>query len=136
MNYTNIYGFPGHDVFQQQDGIPITAWSINAGTGVTTFTIPSYSAHNILAASDYPAYPGSAPHGDSINLRNFPTATFFNNQNIYIATHPTPTTFTVNSAFSQSTSSGSDQGLAAPNTGADVNALRVENISFGPKPDY
>lgn len=127
QNFTNFFTFPGKDLFQQQDGLPIIAWSINASTGVTTFTVPSYAAHSILALSDY-AGNTQGLFGDSIQLQNFPTATFFNSQNVNIATHPTPTTFTVNSAFGQSTSSGTDQGVAGPNTTVSANALRVENL--------
>lgn len=128
MQYTGLVGFPGHDNFQQQDGLPITAWSINTSTGVTTFTIPAYAAHNILPQSLYPAASGVT--GDRITLENFPTSTFFNNQIVTIATQPTPTTFTVNSVFSQSTSSATEAGLGAPTTSANTNAMRVENISF------
>jgi hypothetical protein len=132
MNDTSLYGFPAQDILQAQDGTPITAWSINASTGVTTFTIPSYAAHNILAATDYPNAQQWNLGGDSINLRNFGTSTFFNNQNANIATHPTPTTFTVNNTFGQSTSSGTEAGLAAPNTSVAANAMRVENFAGAP----
>ena len=101
MNFTKLIGFPGHDILQQQDGTPIKSWSINASTGVTTFTIPPYSAHNILV-------------GDSIKLKNFPKSTFFNNHDESVASQPTPTTFTVNSAFGQSSSSATEAGVAAP----------------------
>lgn len=117
MNYTGFFNFPGHDMFQQQDGTPITAWSINSSTGVTTFTINAYSSHNILV-------------GDVVDLKNFGTSTFFNNINATIASQPTPTTFTVNSAFGRSSSSGTEAGLAAPTTGANTNGLRMENHSY------
>ena len=117
MNFTKLIGFPGHDILQQQDGTAIKSWSINAGTGVTTFTIPAYSAHNILV-------------GDSVKLKNFPKSTFFNNHDEYIASQPTPTSFTVNSAFGQSTSSAAEAGVAAPNTNAGTNGLRMENVQF------
>lgn len=128
MNSTSLNGFPAHDLLQQQDTLPITAWSINTSTGVTTFTIPAYSSHSILPSSLYPV--GSEVSGDVISLQGFPTATFFNNQNVTIATQPTPTTFTVNGVFGQSTSSGSDHGKGVSTTSASTNALRVENSSY------
>ena len=127
MNGSGFTLFPGHDGLQQQDGIPITAWSINTGTGVTTFTIPAYAAHSIIA--DNNSYLNVL--GDQVILQGFGTSTFFNSAHVQIATQPTPTTFTVNSVFGQSTSSGTEAGLAAPTTAANTNALRVENVSFG-----
>ena len=58
MNFTKLIGFPGRDVFQQQDGAPIKSSSINAGTAYDV-AVPPYSAHNILVR-------------DSIKLKNFP----------------------------------------------------------------
>jgi hypothetical protein len=116
MNFGGFTGFPGQDILQQQDGTPITAWSISGG--VTTFTIPTYSAHNILV-------------GDIINLENFGISTFFNNQTVTIASQPTPTSFTVNGNFGQGTSSSTEAGLAAPTTDVGTNGLRMENLGFG-----
>ena len=129
--FTSLNGFPGHDILQQQDALPITAWSINASTGVTTFTVPAYAAHNILAQSDYinaPSLVGIG--GDSVVLGDFAASSFFNGQTVNIATHPTPTTFTVNSGFGQSTSSGTDFGVAKPTTTAGQPGMRQEFYSL------
>jgi hypothetical protein len=117
MSSTTLVGFPGQDILQQQSLIPITAWSINASTGVTTFTIPAYASHNILV-------------GDNINLQNFPTSTFFNGQGEFVATLPSPTTFTVNATFGQSTSSATEAGGAGPKTNVSTNALQAKNFGF------
>jgi hypothetical protein len=125
---TLIAGFPGKDILQQQDGVPITAWSINTSTGLTTFTIPAYSAHSIIATLDYPTNPYVV--GDTVTLASFGTSTFFNNQSEVIYSHPTPTTFTVQSVFGQSTSSATEAGVAEPTTAANQPGLRMENLTL------
>lgn len=129
MAPTRLISYPGKDLFQQQDGLPITAWSINTSTGVTTFTISAYSAHSILPASAYPA--GTNLNGDSVTLASFPTSTFFNSQTVNIATQPTPTTFTVNSVFGQSSSaSATEAGVAEPTSSVGAFGSRIENVTF------
>jgi hypothetical protein len=125
---TYLGGFPGHDVLQQQTAVPIVGWSINASTGVTTFTTTPAAAHTILPASLYPVTSGVG--GDEIVLSYFPISTFFNGSTVEIMTQPTPTTFTVNSAFGQSTSSGTERGAGLPTTSAGVNGLRVSNLAI------